>query len=123
MSMALADMVESRLREEGHSRRWLAREIGVAPQTINNLVNGMRPDMLTLEKLAKYLGKPLNVLLRLVGMMPTEHIAEEELERLVGDDWTVYEMLTLMRGLKPEDKKRLLQIAKLHVGTPEGGLE
>jgi transcriptional regulator with XRE-family HTH domain len=119
MSMALADMVEARLREEGHSRRWLAREIGVAPQTINNLLNGMRPDVATLEKLAKYLDKPLNVLLRLVGMVPAEHLEEEEIERLVGDDWTVYEMVTLMRGLKPEDKKRLLQIAKLHVGAAE----
>ena len=119
MSMALADMVSARLEETGQLRRWLAREIGVSPQTINNLLKGMRPDVATLEKLAKFLDQPLNLLLRLVGMVPAEHREEKEVERLFGDDWAVFEMINLMRGLNPEEKKRLLQIAKLHVGTTE----
>lgn len=110
-------MVATRLRESGQSNRWLAKEIGVSAQTINNVVNGQRPDVATLEKLAQFLDQPLNVLLRLVGMVPAEHREEREIERLFGDDWAAFEMINLMRGLNAEEKQRLLQIAKLHVGA------
>jgi len=36
----LADMIQSELQRRGRSLRWLARQIGVSPQTANNLARG-----------------------------------------------------------------------------------
>ncbi len=113
MSMALAELVSERLRESGHTRKWLAQEIGVSPQTITNVLSGVRPDISTLEKLSKFLGEPMTKLLQLLGVLPTEHAEEEELVRILGDDWRVMEMVTLMQGMNPEEKQRLLEVARL----------
>ena len=113
----LAELVSVRLHESGHSQRWLAREIGVSAQTISNLVRGGRPDVVTLEKLSPFLDQRLPVLLRLVGLARDEDVADDQIDRVVGGDWAMLEMLRLMRGLPPAEKKRLVQIARLHLGV------
>ena len=113
----LAELTSLRLQEMGQSRRWLAREIGVSPQTINNLVNGWRPDVVTLVKLSPFLGQRLPVLLRLVGLAHDEDIGEEEMDRVFGGDWAMLEMVRLIPGLQPAEKKRLVQITRLRLGV------
>jgi len=113
MSMALAELVSERLKETGHTRKWLADEIGVSPQTITNLLSGIRPDIATLEKLSRFLEEPMTKLLQLLGVLPTEHAEEEELVRILGDDWRLMEMVTLMKGMNAEEKQKLLEVARL----------
>ena len=111
----LAALVADRLQDVNKSRRWLADHIGVSPQTINNLMHGGRPDVVTLSKLSAWLDRPLPVLLRLVGLSQTTEAPEGELDWLAGEDWTLVEMVNLMRPLSLEQKTRLLKIAKLFV--------
>ena len=116
----LGELVSVRLREMGHSQRWLAREIGVSAQTINNLVRGSgRPDVVTLEKLSGFLDQRLPVLLRLVGLARDEDVVDDQIDRAVGGDWAMLEMLRLMRGLYPEEKKRLVRVARVHLGVDQ----
>lgn len=111
--MALADLVGERLRESGHTRKWLAKEIGVSPQTITNVLSGIRPDVVTIEKLSRFLNEPMSKLLQLVGVLPADHLEEEEMVRILGDDWRLMEMITLMKGMTADEKQKLLEIARL----------
>jgi transcriptional regulator with XRE-family HTH domain len=115
VTSGLAALVADRLQEMDRSRRWLAERIGVSPQTINNLMHGGRPDVVTLSKLAVWLDRPLPALLRLVGLSQASDVPEGELDWLAGEDWTLLEMVNLMRPLSLDQKTRLLKIAKLFV--------
>ena len=42
---------------------------------------------------------------------------EEEIFRLIGDDWAAFEALSLLRGLHSEaDRQRLLDVVRAHYG-------
>ena len=115
VSMVLAKMVSTRLRETGHSQRWLAQEIGVSPQTINNVLRGVQPQVETLEKLSHFLEQPLAALLHLVGVIQSKQLDKEELARLVGNDLSIFEMVSLIQALSAEDRDRVLQLVKVHL--------
>jgi len=117
MSVTLAEMVSQHLQQTGRSQRWLAREMGVSPMTITNLLRGGRPDVQTLEKLARLLDRPLSVLLQVVGLLaPAADPNEEELLKLLGEDWETLELVNILRRLRKPERERVLQLVKVHLG-------
>lgn len=117
MSVTLAEMVSQHLQQTGRSQRWLAREMGVSPMTITNILRGGKPDVQTLEKLARLLDRPLSVLLQVVGLLaPTADPSEEELLKLLGDDWETLELVNILRRLHKPERERVLHLVKVHLG-------
>ena len=116
MSVTLADMVSTRLKETGWSQRWLAREIGVSPQTVTNILRGIRPDMATLERLAGFVNVPVSSLMRATGLVPKVDFAQEELVKVLGDDLSTLEIVNLVRRLPEREKRRAYRLLKIHLG-------
>ena len=116
MSITLADMVSTRLKETGRSQRWLAREIGVSPQTVTNIIRGIRPDMATVERLAGFLNVPVSSLMRATGLAPKVDFAQEELVKVLGDDLSTLEIVNLVRRLPEREKRRAYRLLKIHLG-------
>jgi len=116
MSISLAEMVAGQLKQTGRSQRWLAREMGVSPMTITNILRGGRPDVQTLEKLTGFLDRSLSVLLQVTGLTPAADPNEEELLKLLGDDWDTLELVNILRRLPKPERERVLQLVKVHLG-------
>jgi SOS-response transcriptional repressor LexA len=65
--------IEKRLQQLGRSARWLAKEVGVAPQTVLNWIDGARPQKDEIwEKLAQALEVDKSVLLDEAKKLPSE---------------------------------------------------
>src|SRR5579872_4294816 len=94
-SPALAELVAAELRRRGRSRRWLARQVGVSPQTINEVVCGRRPGLTTLRKLSNFLGEPLPVLLQIAGLAPETNFVIPEGVVPVSRDWPTLKTLRI----------------------------
>ena len=71
--------------------------------------------METLEKLSHFLEQPLAALLHLVGVIQSKQFDKEELARLVGNDLSIFEMVSLIQALSAEDRDRVLQLVKVHL--------
>lgn len=112
---SLADMLAAQLEKTGMTQRAVALQIGVSPQTIANILKGARPDVTTLQKLSQFLGEPVGLLMKLVGLTPSIDLDEEQLVSTLGDDWATLKMLGMMRKLPKERRKRLLQLAEIFV--------
>ncbi len=127
-SPALGEMVAVELRRRGRSRRWLARQIGVSPQTINEVVCGRRPGLTTLRKLSNFLGEPLPVLLQIAGLAPATDFVMPDGVLPAAGDWPTFKTLRIMHGLPLPTKRRLLRVIEvwledrsIDVGTPRRG--
>ena len=116
--MTLAEIVSVELNRTGHSRRWLARKIGVSPQTINNLVNGLRPDLVTVWKLSQFLREPIGLLLNAASLATSMEITDDRVVT-VADDWPTTRTLRLLRALPHEDRMRVLRIVELFMARSE----
>ena len=118
---ALADMIQNELPRRGRSVRWLAHQIGVSPQTANNLGHGIRPHLTTLCKLSPFLEQPPSSLIRLTGLAPQDQFGpEEDCDCLTGD-WPSSRVLGVMRQLPYEGRKRILRLVELFAeGQAEG---
>jgi len=68
-----------------------------------------------LEKLSHFLEQPLAALLHLVGVIQSKQFDKEELARLVGNDLSIFEMVSLIQALSAEDRDRVLQLVKVHL--------
>jgi len=112
--MILAEIVSVELSRTGHSRRWLARKIGVSPQTVNNMVNGMRPDLVTVWKLSQFLREPIGLLLNAAGITPSIDTSDERVVTLA-DDWATVKAVSIMRSLSADHRRRILQLVELFV--------
>ena len=111
----LAEMVAAELARRGRSRRWLAQQLGVSPQCVNNIVNGERPAVQTLRKLSLLLHEPLGVLMQLAGIAPVAELTVHEGEVPLADDWPTLRMQRIMRALPHATRTRLLQVIELWV--------
>jgi transcriptional regulator with XRE-family HTH domain len=114
-SPSLAEMLAAQLEKTGMTQRAVALQIGVSPQTIANILKGARPDVSTLHKLSQFLGEPVGLLMKLVGLTPSIDLDEEQLVSTLGDDWSTLKMLGIMRKLPKDRRKRLLQLAEIFV--------
>ncbi|MDE3075290.1 MAG: helix-turn-helix transcriptional regulator [Chloroflexota bacterium] len=113
--LPLADMIDAELHRRRRSRRWLAREIGVASQTINNVVNGSRPDVSTLCKLSQFLGEPMGLLMQLARLAPGIDLGPDQFVAPHANDWPTLQVLRLVGNLPYPSRKRLLQMIELWV--------
>lgn len=68
-----------------------------------------------MEKLSHFLEQPLAALLHLVGVIQSKQFDKEELARLVGNDLSIFEMVSLIQALSAEDRDRVLQLVKVHL--------
>ena len=68
-----------------------------------------------MEKLSHFLEQPLAALLHLVGVIQSKQLDKEELARLVGNDLSIFEMVSLIQALSAEDRDRVLQLVKVHL--------
>ena len=115
--MTLADMLLSELKRARRTRRSVALQIGLSPQTVNNIAKGARPDLLTLCKLSQFIHEPLGLLMRAAGLVAAVDLAaEQNANTLLGDDWCTVQTVRLMRSLSKEERQRLFRIAELLVG-------
>jgi transcriptional regulator with XRE-family HTH domain len=119
--MTLAEMLALELERTGRSCRSVALEIGLSPQTLNNLVKGRRPDFETLCRVGRFIHEPLGLLMVAAGLTPAIDLeAERAADSLLGDDWCTVQLVRLMRRMSHEHRKRLVQLVELFV-EPEGG--
>ena len=112
-SASLAEMLAAQLEQTGLTQHAVAVRIGVSPQTIANILKGTRPDVRTLHKLSQFLGEPVGLLMKAAGLTPSIDLDEEQLVSTLGDDWATLKMLSIMRKLPKDRRRRLLQMAEI----------
>ena len=114
MHHSLSQILATRLEEAGMTQRAVALQIGVSPQTIANVLKGARPDVTTLHKLSQFLGEPIGLLMKMAGVAPSVDLEAEQLVSSLGDDWATLKMLSIMRRLPRERRKRVLQMIEIY---------
>ena len=111
--MTLAERLVGELQRTGRTQRQVALELGLSPQTIANVLHGMRPDMHTLYKLSRFLQEPYGVLLQISGIAPWLDLEQEQAVQQMVEDWPTLQILRLVRELPRERRQRLLQLIQL----------
>jgi transcriptional regulator with XRE-family HTH domain len=102
----LADYLTKQIRDRNLSVRAFALYVGVSHTAVGKILDGRIPDRKTFQKLADYLGEPVENLYRLAGVLPPDANKRDELIRLIEH---------LFPKLPEGDQQEIIEIIRMKV--------
>ena len=102
----LIKYLETTMAERHLSQRALASQSGVASSTISRIMRGLPADAETYQKLAEFLGLPIDGIYRMAGVFPSEESQREGIIRVIEH---------LLARLPESDQQEILQIVRMKV--------
>ena len=106
----LIKYLDNHMAERHLSQRALAMYSGVASSTVSRMMRGLPADAETYQKLADYLGLPLDTIYRMAGIFPNEESQREGIIRVIEH---------LVARLPESDQQEILEIVRMKVSRRE----